>query len=312
MKRAIQLRNNRCRGYLVKNRASWALLVSKSGLWRSGWLKQIIFYLKLQDVEWTTSQRTAYTRPSICHLHCESLWCPLRCFASQKARQDRQSKEGWEWFVVCRTNDSSDTLSNNGNASKCFTIQSCKSLTSVTVYTIPPSLNTYAYSARSCVVIIRALCLRFLKCGSGKRKKSFESCTRIQTQSISIHPSFCRTNLSFFKEIRHELHGICTNDGHVVEWGAVDGIGIVVVGAEGENPLMYIIRHLNTYFHAQHEHIGEERWQRNQQTTIPTPDISKLHFPRVIWFEQKMLGPIHWLRIGWTEWDQEYEESLLV
>ena len=43
---------------------------------------------------------------------------------------------------------------NKGCSSKCFTIHSCRSLTSVMVYTIPPSFKTYAYSLSKVLVII--------------------------------------------------------------------------------------------------------------------------------------------------------------
>src|SRR6267142_2341643 len=69
---------------------------------------------------------------------------------------------------------SGSTLSNKGNALKCALIHSARSFTSVMVYTTPPGRKTYAYSARRVGERMRALCLRNLKCGSGKRKKSAE------------------------------------------------------------------------------------------------------------------------------------------
>src|SRR6266702_8755996 len=70
---------------------------------------------------------------------------------------------------------STSTVSNKGNALRCAFIHSARSLTSVMVYTMPPGRRTYAYSAKRVGEIMRALCLRNLKCGSGKRKKSAES-----------------------------------------------------------------------------------------------------------------------------------------
>ena len=89
------------------------------------------------------------------------------------------------------------TLSNKGNALRWAFIHSARSFTSVMVYTTPPGRNTYAYSAKRVGEMMRALCLRSLKCGSGKRKKS-------AGQGM------------FRKVIRQKLHGVRADNGHVL------------------------------------------------------------------------------------------------
>lgn len=59
--------------------------------------------------------------------------------------------------------------------SKCPAIHPANSSTSVIEYTQPPGLTTYAYSALSWLLTMRALCLRALKCGSGKQRKRWVS-----------------------------------------------------------------------------------------------------------------------------------------
>lgn len=67
--------------------------------------------------------------------------------------------------------------------------------------------------------MMRALCLRALKWGSGKRKKSFESCMSVDEQSALLSGSRIaaqrRTHLSLLEKVRQELHRVRTEDANV-------------------------------------------------------------------------------------------------
>lgn len=59
--------------------------------------------------------------------------------------------------------------------------------------------------------MIRALCLRALKWGSGKRKNIFESWSSVVIRKVDKVARSVNTSayLAFFEKIRQKLHGVC-------------------------------------------------------------------------------------------------------
>lgn len=71
--------------------------------------------------------------------------------------------------------------------------------------------------------MMRALCLRALKCGSGKRKNILLSCERASV-STSFSHSARVPHLSLSEEVWQELHGVGSNDADVFKVAGLEMI----------------------------------------------------------------------------------------
>lgn len=96
------------------------------------------------------------------------------------------------------------------------------------------------------------------------------------------------------KVVGEELHGVGANDGDVLKGGGVAGC---VRNAQGLDAILNILRDLNSNFEAEHESIGEEGCEGDQETTKSTADICKLW--DFAWMCRVVVSPVY---IGWCSW----------
>ena len=77
-------------------------------------------------------------------------------------------------------------------------------------------------------------------------------------------------DLSFLKEIGQVFHGVRSDTSDVVEL-------VGVLDPQRLDPVHDIIRHFDSYFHAQAQFVGKHFAQRDQQTAVAAADIAKFH-----------------------------------